>query len=244
MNTSNTMKELRKPRCLIRVSLGLILLAMLVAETAAESGDRIDAGNRVIRYHISGIVDDPDPTTRVWARQGATTPSRTRFAGFAGFDALDDEASAVANTVATATDPFTRTTVAAWTRNTETGSEIVVGRFDGTAWSVSVAVHGAPGNERSLADPGIAVDAAEGTVHLVYTALGSRLRVMHRQAPTDLSTWSAAVEVSAFGEMTARPSVAVHSGRLWVAYENHFLGLGSTPREIVIANRRGVNPSR
>ena len=77
---------------------------------------------------------------------------------------------------------------------------------------------------------------ADGTVHLVYTVVvGQTSRVVHRQAPSDLSAWSGELQVSQAGELARRPSAAWDGQTLRVAYEVDTFGLGQTPRSIAVA---------
>jgi hypothetical protein len=45
------------------------------------------------------------------------------------------------------------------------------------------------------------------------------------------------VQVSAPAEIACRPSATFHGGILHVAFESHPLGLGTTPRQIVVATQ-------
>ena len=60
-------------------------------------------------------------------------------------------------------------------------------------------------------------------------------RVMHREAPADLSSWSAPVQVSDPADRAGRPSGVVHEGELLVVHEVEVFGAGQTPRNIVLS---------
>ena len=49
-----------------------------------------------------------------------------------------------------------------------------------------------------------------------------------------------AEQLSLPGEIASRPAAVHHDGNLYVVYENHFNGHGTTPREIVIAVDQGT----
>jgi hypothetical protein len=83
-------------------------------------------------------------------------------------------------------------------------------------------------------DPVLAVEPS-GTVHVVYTVVGQDSRVVHRQAPADLSAWSGELQVSQTGELARRPGAAWDGHGLRVAYEVDTFGLGQTPRSIAAA---------
>lgn len=122
--------------------------------------------------------------------------------------------------------------IVAWSRNSASGFRVVTSVFTNGAWTEPTLVAGAGGNEL---DPNVFLDAI-GNVHLVYwTDDGVTRKVVHRQAPPDLSTWSAPLQVSASNEAACRPTGVVHDGVVRVAYEVHVLGFGSVPRNVVLA---------
>ena len=88
-------------------------------------------------------------------------------------------------------------------------------------------------------DPYLLFDPADGSVHLLYWVHDAGPRVMHKQAPADLSGWSPATQVSGLGEIAVRPAAVFMAGTLKVVYERHDLGYGSTPRRIVLATSVG-----
>ena len=126
--------------------------------------------------------------------------------------------------------------MAAWAKHTPQGYDIVISRFDGGAWTEPQVVAGTPANEL---DPFLVRDPGDGSIHVVYWVHDATPRVLHRQAPADLSSWCEGDEVSHPGDIACRPSAAFHGGVLRVAYELHDLGLESTPRQIVLATRDG-----
>ena len=71
----------------------------------------------------------------------------------------------------------------------------------------------------------------------MYWIAGEVPRVVHRAAPADTLSWSEPSNVSQPLEIAVRPSIAVHDGRLIVAYESHLSGFGTTPRQVVVAER-------
>jgi hypothetical protein len=67
--------------------------------------------------------------------------------------------------------------------------------------------------------------------------LGAGGRVLHIEAPADLSVWSTPVEISGPGEFAARPSATFHAGKLHVVYESA-VGDGP-PYYVMLATRVG-----
>jgi hypothetical protein len=126
--------------------------------------------------------------------------------------------------------------IVAWARNSASGFDVVVSRFSGGAWTEPMVVAGTADDEL---DPWLALDPSNGTVHLVFWTDGPTPTVLHRQAPADLSSWSAPLQVSDGVDPSYRPASAFHAGTLRVTYEVHRFGPGQTPREIVLAERVG-----
>jgi len=122
--------------------------------------------------------------------------------------------------------------IVAWARNSPGGYDVVVSRYANRAWSAPQVLAGAPVDEL---DPFL-VQGPGGTVHLFYWEAGSIPRVMHSQAPPDLSSWSPSVQVSPAGVAACRPAAVFHAGVLHVAYELHDYGYGQVPRQVVLAH--------
>jgi hypothetical protein len=114
----------------------------------------------------------------------------------------------------------------------ESGYDVVVSRFENGAWTLPEVVADVTG---AALDPTLAADAVTGEVHLFYWIDDGSPRVMHRSAPPDLSGWSEPTVVSHPLEIAARPTAVMHGGRVLVTYESHPAGLGTTPRQIVVA---------
>jgi hypothetical protein len=126
--------------------------------------------------------------------------------------------------------------MAAWARNAPGGYDIVVSRFLEGAWTPMEFVVDSAADEL---DPMLVFDESTDTVHLLYWIHDGSPRVMHRQAPSDLSSWSAPTQISQPGEIAVRPSGAMHAGVLLVVYELHTLGYDTTPRQIMLATPQG-----
>jgi hypothetical protein len=188
----------------------------------AEVGVTLDAG-KVRGPYLHAIVDDPTPFGTTWRRFSAA-PSRVVLneQGEANGDGNPDFVL----------NPISSLAIVAWARNNAGNFDVVVSAFSGGAWSTPQVVAGSSANEL---DPRLVVDAA-GTVHLLYWVdTGTTQRVYYRHAPSDLSSWSAAILVSGLGEAACRPGAAIHGGVLRVAYEVHPAGYGTVPTQIVAA---------
>ena len=179
-------------------------------------------------YILSSITEDPDPTSAIWARYNADDEIRYVL-NDQGETNGDGRPSSVLNAVS-------GLPIVAWARNGATGFDVVLSTFADGAWTTPVVLAGATEDEL---DPFLLVDPIDGTVHLLYWIDDSWPRVMHREAPADLSSWSTPIQVSDPGEFAARPAAALHLGELHVVYEAHTLGPGGTPRQIILAVRNG-----
>ncbi len=120
----------------------------------------------------------------------------------------------------------------AWARSSPGGYDVVFSRYANRTWSPPQALASTSMDEL---DPFL-VQGPDGTVHLFYWEAGTIPRVLHRQAPPDLSSWSAPVQVSPAGVAACRPAAAFHAGVLNVAYEIHDYGYGQVPRQVVLAH--------
>ncbi len=201
-------------------------LSLFQGGSRAEVGVALDAGLARGAY-VQIIVDDPSPVGTAW-RRFSVTPSRVvlNAQGEANGDGNPDF---VLNSVS-------GLPIVAWARNNADNYDVVVSAFSGGAWSTPQVVVGSSANEL---DPRIVVDAA-GTVHLLYWVdTGTTQRVYYRHAPSDLSSWSAAIPVSGLGEAACRPGAAIHDGVLRVAYEVHPGGHDTVPKQIVAAAYAG-----
>jgi hypothetical protein len=211
-----------KARWLVAVALLFIVSLPLYAEVG------------VLDIEFAGpytlaIIDDPDPTSITWRR--LTPPgARGRIVLNEEGEANGDGAPSVLfNTV-------TRTPIVAWARNSPSGFDVVLSHLVDGTWSTPLVLAGTSADEL---DPFLALDEATGAVHLVYWVADGSPRIVHRQAPADLSSWSAPQIVSGPAEIAARPSAAVADGALRVIYESHNGSLGTTPRLIVLASNTG-----
>ena len=213
------MKSLRLAACL------LLLLSVGAPGPRAEVAVALNqTGQGHTLYIVETIHDDPDPVGRAWLRYNTDAGNR-RVLNDQGFADGDGPPSAVVN-------PVSQVPIVVWSKNTPGGYDIVVSQFTNDAWTSPETLADAPQDEL---DPVLAVDPSDGTVHLVYWIKTPTFRVMHQQAPADLSSWSAPLQVSQPGQISARPSVTVHDGQLRVVYEEHPLGYGFAPRQIVLA---------
>lgn len=175
------------------------------------------------------IIDDPDPTSAIWRRH---TPP-----GAGGHIVLNEQGEANGDGAPSVLfNTVTRTPIVAWARNSATGFDVVLSHLVDGAWSQPLVLAGTSDDEL---DPFLTLDEATGAVHLVYWVNDAAPRVLHRQAPADLSSWSAPQVVSGPAEIAARPAAAVVDGVLRVIYETHNGTLGGIPRLIVLASKAG-----
>jgi hypothetical protein len=198
-----------------------------------EVGVFVDPGDAELRplggvYHIVSLVEDPDGFPP-FGRQSSAEDVRRVVLNEQGDLNGDGRPS-------DAFDPVSGLPIVAWARNSASGYDIVVSSYAAGAWSEPQVVAGSADDEL---DPSLVVDPADGTVHLFYWVDGATPAVMHREAPADLSVWSAPVQVSSGTDAAFRPHGVFHNGVLRVAYEVHNFGTGQVPRQVVLARREG-----
>ncbi len=216
--------------------LGILFLLLVLASPSlwAEVGAVIpDAGSDPTIADINillHIIDSPDPVTgNIWVRYNAD--SSTRFIlNDAGYLNNDGRPAILA-----AGSP--RRQLAAWSRNSAQGYDVVLSRFEAGGWTTPEPLADDPNLDEM--DPALVMDPATGNVHLFYWENGATPRVMHRWTDPSLSSWSVPEQVSAAGEAACRPGAAFHNGILRVAYELHDYGYGQTPRQVVVARQDG-----
>jgi len=212
------------------LTLAAVLLVSLPcsAEVGVSMSQRAEGDQINGVYILSSITEDPDPTSGFWARYNPDSVSRF---------ILNDQGEVNGDGKPTSVlNPVSGSPIVAWARNDAAGFDVVLSTFAGGAWTTPVVLAGSTDDEL---DPFLLVDPTDGTVHLLYWVDDSWPRVMHREAPADLSSWSVPVQVSSPAEFAARPAAALHLGDLHVVYEAHTLGLGGTPRQIILAVRNG-----
>jgi hypothetical protein len=198
------------------------------AVALAEVGVVTHLGGAVSTYIEQGIVDDPDPISSAWVQYHPADGHRIAL-NPGGADNGDGDPSLIARQA----PGFP---IVAWAMNSPEGYDIVVSRFDGTAWTPPQFVADSPADEL---DPFLVLDPNDQSIHLVYWIHDAAPRVVHRHAPADLSSWSAATPVSHPSDAACRPSAVFHANALHVAYEVHDLGYGTTPRQILLAVHDG-----
>jgi hypothetical protein len=180
------------------------------------------SGSVQVPYVLAQITDDSDPWGGAWKRLSFEL-NRTVLnpEGFLNGD----------GTPSLEVLPDGRVLVA-WARHVAQGYDVVMSVHTTAGWSSMQVIADSTEDE---VDPALAVQP-DGTVHVVYTVVGQESRVVHRQAPSDLSAWSAEGQVSLPGELARRPSAAWDGATLRVAYEVDPFGLGQTPRSIAAAS--------
>lgn len=212
--------------------LAALLLSLVASPGRAEVGCvHVSSGNP--DGYIFSIQEDPNPVPSAWAPLSASASSVRVVLNPDGATRGDGDPRMIDH-------PTTGIPIVVWSRNVDTGYDVVISRFVDGAWTEPVVLAGAVDAEL---DPSIAVDPTDGTVHVVYWVLGtppaSTARVVHIEAPADLSSWSSPVDVSAPGEFASRPAAALHDGMLHVVYESAF-GDGP-PYHVILASRSGAS---
>lgn len=202
--------------------LGLIAPGLVRAEVGVAI-ETSGAAPRVV-YVFDGVTEDPTPINTIWRKLTPTLDSSHVTLNPAG-EANGDGAPSIV------TDAISGVVVAAWSRNSATGFDVVVSRFQNGTWTAVQVVAGSPADEL---DPQLVLDP-DGSIHLVYWVSGATPGVFHAAAPADLSSWSTAMPVSQPGQSACRPSGAFYNGVLRVAYELHDFGYGNSPRQVVLA---------
>jgi len=181
-------------------------------------------------YELRGIIDDGEPVLSAWQVYSASLDSR-HVLNPDGETNGDGDPSLAFNVVS-------GLPMVAWARNSAGGYDVVLSCFVNGAWTDPLVL----AEDATLvepADPVLVVDRSDGSVHLLYWENDLWPRVIYRQAPADLSSWSDPVQVSLPGEKAVRPSGTFHDGLLHVVYEAHAGQLGGTPRQIVLAVESG-----
>ena len=113
---------------------------------------------------------------------------------------------------------YRRTTnqpLAAWAYQNGSDHDIAFSEWDGYGWSDAEFVTFDAEDEL---DPRL-FPGSDGDLHLVWWVDGTDPRVMLTSRSMDDSAWGIPVRVSPPGEIACRPTVAVHQGAVWVAYE-------------------------
>jgi hypothetical protein len=208
----------------------LVVASLVVPSVRAEVGCiHVSSGDP--DGYVFSIQEDPNPVPSAWIPISATGTELRVVLNSDGAARGDGEPRMIDH-------PVTGTPIVVWSRNANPGYDVVISRFVDGAWSQPQVIAGGPDAEL---DPAIAIDPGDGSVHVVYWVLSqppaSSARVLHVQAPADLSTWTTPVEVSAPGEYAARPAAAFHAGQLHVVYEAA-LGDGP-PYYVLLATRSG-----
>lgn len=198
-------------------------------EVQAEIGVIFDLGSPSSpgAFYTFTIIEDPHPIGGVWLRYSAPDANRAVL-NAEGAGEGDGPPSLLRQ-------PVSGMPMAAWARNLPTDYDIVLSRFTGSAWSEPEVLAGSPLDEL---DP-VLVASPDGSVHLFYWENGTTPRILYREAPSDLSSWSAPIQVSEQGLVACRPAAVFHDGILRVVYEVHDYGFGQTPRQVVVVRYEG-----
>lgn len=209
----------------------LAVVTSLSGVVVAEVGVVIRQGTDIVAAgpYLMGIIEDPDPVG-IWLRhtQLASTRVVLNENGGTNGDGLPSMAA----------DPY-GLPIVTWGKNNGSGFDIVESHFENGAWTTPAII--ASDVMTSIdPEPSIALNRQTGDIHIVYSMNDAAPKVMHTQAPSDLSSWTPPALVSEFGENALRPSAVIHQGTLIVAYESHTSGVGNTPRQITVASSDGL----
>jgi hypothetical protein len=219
--------NLQKVQSSARVAAGVLLL-LLSAPLGAEVGVILDAGTGSAQgpYEIGAIIEDGNPVTAMWQPHSPPESDRAILNPDGELNG-DGRPSSVFNIVS-------GLPIVAWAKSSPGGYDVVVSRFVEGAWTDPLVL-AEDATFAEPAEPTLLIDPAGGAVHLLYWTDDAWPRVMHREAPADLSSWTAPVQVSQPCELAVRPAGVFHQGALYVVYEVHTSQLGGTPRQIVLA---------
>jgi hypothetical protein len=178
-------------------------------------------------YIVVGITDGSDPFSLSWSRYSGSNENIVVLneQGYTNGDGRPSMAFQLS----------TQTPIVVWSRNSPTGFDVVMSRFENQTWTEPIVLAGGPDD---ALDPVVSIDPTDGAMHLLYWVAGQTAQVMHRQAAADLTVWSDPIVVSQPGVPSLRPSATFHAGSLVVTYELHGGGLGQVPRQIAVATRQ------
>jgi hypothetical protein len=216
--------------CLRTVAVALLLL--LANPVAAEVGavELGEGSSAQGPYELITIIEDGDPVGIHWRPYSLVSPNRVLL-NTDGETNGDGRPSSLYNS-------FSELPMVAWAKSTASGFDVVISYFASGVWSNPVVLC-EDATTTLDAEPFLVMNPADGSVHLLYWMDESSPKVMHRQAPADLSAWSDPVQVSATGDIALRPAGAFHQAVLNVVYESHAGQLGGTPRFIMLATENG-----
>lgn len=221
-----------RPRITDKLFAFALVLALCPAAVQAEVGVVHGTGTTIQFQgpYVLTIIEDGDPVTGiVWTRHSLAT---SRYVlNESGAANGDGNPAMVAHPSA---GP-----IVVWGKSNGSGFDLVESRFVNGAWTPPAVIASAVTTSMDP-EPAIALDKQTGAVHVVYATDDTIPRVMHTQAPADFSSWTPGVQVSGVGEDSLRPTVVLHQGTLTVAYESHGSGVGTTPRQIVVATSDGA----
>lgn len=213
-------------------SLLMLLVALLFAPLAtAEVVIFAEAGSGDILGGPISIVDDSDPVPTYWLRYSPSIGGRK----------LLNEQGAVNGDgrPAIAVHPLSGIPYVSWGQSNGSGYDLVIASYENGDWTTPTTL--VPNVSPDLdPQPSLTIDAVSGDLHLVYSSGGSTPAVMYLSSDANASSWSTATQVSALAAISLRPSVVLHAGVLRVAYESHGSGVGSTPRQIIVASDDGA----
>jgi hypothetical protein len=214
------------------IAIAATLLLLLASLAAAEVGVIHDPVHLTSQgpYELQGIIEDADPVGIQWRPYSTLNPSR-KLLNPDGETNGDGRPSSLYNRVS-------QLPIVAWAKKTASGFDVVISHFANGAWSAPQVLC-LDATATLDAEPQLVVNPADGSVHILYWMDESAPRVMHRQAPADLSSWSSPAQVSDTGDIAVRPAGTFHQGDLKVVYESHAGQIGGTPRFIMLATEDG-----
>jgi hypothetical protein len=225
-------KDMQRPTGCIR-TVAMVLLLLLTIPVAAEVGVVFDPGqgsSAESLYELVSIIEDADPVGIHWRPYATSAPNRVLL-NIDGETNGDGRPSSLYN-------KFSHLPMVAWAKSTASGFDVVISHFANGVWS-SPLVLCEDATTTLDAEPYLVMNPADGSVHLLYWMDQNSPRIMHRQAPADLSSWSAPVQISDIGDVALRPAGVFHQGGLTVTYEAHAGQAGGTPRYIMLATEDG-----
>lgn len=177
--------------------------------------------------YVQTVVDEPDPFG-YWIRINHADHPRRHVLNVDGDDRGDGPP-------ALAQDLSWSGPVVVWSRNlNQSGYKIVFSKFVAGGWTAPERINLDDGEQF---DPAVTV-APNGSLHVVYWQLhNGEYDVRHQVLGIADDAWSLPVVVSQPGDVSCRPSIAIHNGSLKVLYEVHPNGAGTSPKEVTLAER-------
>lgn len=220
----------------LKISRPLVILLLLCAlwltpTTTAEVVILYDIDTGDILGGPVSIIDDSDPIPSYWVRYSPMLGNRKL---------LNEQGAANGDgRPSVSVHPLSGVPYVSWGQANGSGYDLVIASFENGDWTTPTIL--VPNVSPDLdPQPSLTTDPVSGELHLVYNGGGATPAVMHLSADATGANWSAPTQVSALASISLRPNAVVHGGVVKIAYESHGSGVGSTPRQIIVASADGA----